>query len=157
MMNETLSIGEVARKLGLNPKTIRYYEEIGLIPPPERRGESEFSPGRRIYTGEDVERLVFIKQARLLDLSLSQIKDLLEAAEEGCCSSAKPHLKTLLKQKLLEIDEKMVTLKSLRGSLQALYHTTEAEPDGASTCPPSSTTTECVFVEVSTNLGRAYR
>lgn len=156
-MDETLSIGEVARKLGLNPKTIRYYEEIGLIPPPGRRGEGEFSPGRRVFTGKDVERLAFIKQARLLDLSLSQIKDLLEAVEEGCCSSAKPHLRTLLKQKLLEIDEKMRALESLRGSLQTLYHATEAELDGASTCPPSSTTTECVFVEVPTNLDRADR
>jgi DNA-binding transcriptional MerR regulator len=151
-MDQDLSIGEVARRVGLNPKTIRYYEEVGLIPPPKRRGESWASCGRRIFTRGDVERLAFIKQARAFELSLSQIKDLLEAMEEGCCSSARPHLKTFLESKLLEIDERMEALKDLRRAVQDLYQkTTEAELSlsqsqrRTSTCQP----TECVFpVEV---------
>ena len=157
-MDENLSIGKVARKVGLNPKTIRYYEEVGLIPPPKRRGGGWASPGYRIFTKADIGRLTFIKQARLLDLSLGQIKDLLETVEEGCCSSARPHLKTLLEAKLLEIDEKMEALKGLRSNLQGLYQkTTEVELSQrrAPICSPTSTAVECVFVEPPVSVSQA--
>lgn len=157
-MDENLSIGKVARKLGLNPKTIRYYEEVGLIPPPERRGGVWASPGHRIFTKEDMGRLTLIKQARLLDLSLGQIKELLEAVEEGCCSSARPHLKTFLESKLLEIDENMEALKGLRRTLQGLYQkTTEVELSQreAPACSPTSMAAECVFVEFPVSVSQA--
>ena len=143
------SIGKVARELGLNPKTIRYYEEIGLIPPPKRRG-GRTSPGHRVFAQKDVDRLTFIKQARLLDLSLGQIRALLEAVEEGCCSSARPQLKTFLESKLLEIDGKMEALRSLRTTLQGFYEkTAEAELANGrlQPCLPISRAVECVFGE----------
>jgi len=157
-MDENLSIGKVARKLGLNPKTIRYYEEVGLLPPPKRRGGGWASPGHRIFTKADIGRLTLIKQARLLDLSLGQIKDLLAAVEEGCCASARPHLKTLLESKLLEIDDKLEALKGLRRTLQGLYqNTTEVElgQSQAPICSPTSTAAECVFVESPVSVSQA--
>jgi len=71
-------IGEVAERTGLTPRTIRYYEEIGLLPgPPERRkGE------HRAYDEGDVERLTELKRLRdLLNLSLDELKQLAEAEE----------------------------------------------------------------------------
>jgi len=65
-MDRYLRIGEVAKKTGLNPKTIRYYEEIGLIPPPRQSEARFFSAGYRLFTREDVERLELIKRAKLL-------------------------------------------------------------------------------------------
>lgn len=156
-MGDYLSIGKVAKKLGLNPKTIRFYEEVGLIPPPKRRIGGWASAGQRIFSKKDVERLAFIKQARLLDLSLKQITELLEAVEEGCCSSSRPHLRALLEAKLLEIDGKIKTLKSLRKNLRVLHQRTlEAETNlrKAPTCGPTQTESECVFVEPPVNIGQ---
>ncbi|HYA09060.1 MAG TPA: MerR family transcriptional regulator [Gaiellaceae bacterium] len=70
-------IGEVAERTGLTPRTIRYYEEIGLLPSAERRkGE------HRLYDDADVERLQELKRLRdLLNLSLDELKQLVEAEE----------------------------------------------------------------------------
>ena len=72
-----LRIGEVAERTGLTPRTIRYYEEIGLLPSAERRkGE------HRLYDETDVERLQELKRLRdLLNLSLDELKQLVEAEE----------------------------------------------------------------------------
>jgi DNA-binding transcriptional MerR regulator len=73
-----IRIGEVAERTGLTPRTIRYYEEIGLLPgPPERRkGE------HRAYDDNDVERLGELTRLRdLLNLSLEELKQLVEAEE----------------------------------------------------------------------------
>ena len=73
-----IRIGEVAERTGLTPRTIRYYEEIGLLPgPPERRkGE------HRAYDDNDVERLSELTRLRdLLNLSLEELKQLVEAEE----------------------------------------------------------------------------
>jgi DNA-binding transcriptional MerR regulator len=73
-----MRIGEVAERTGVTPRTIRYYEEIGLLPgPPERRkGE------HRAYDDGDVERLTELTRLRdLLNLSLDELKQLIEAEE----------------------------------------------------------------------------
>jgi DNA-binding transcriptional MerR regulator len=156
-MDDYLSIGKVAKKLGLNPKTIRFYEETGLIPHPERRKASWASAGQRIFTKKAVDRLTFIKQARLLDLSLNQIKELLDAIEEGCCSSSRPHLRALLEAKLLEVNGKIQALKSLRTNLKGLHQRTlevELISRKATTCGPTQTESECVFVEPPVHIGQ---
>ncbi len=80
----TLRIGEVAELTGVTPRTIRYYEEIGLL-----GGEAERAHGKhRVYTEADVERLQEIVRLRdLLGLSLEQLSQLLEA------ESARAHLR----------------------------------------------------------------
>jgi DNA-binding transcriptional MerR regulator len=72
-----LRIGEVAERTGVTPRTIRYYEEIGLLPSFERRkGE------HRLYDDADVERLQELTRLRdLLNLSLDELKQLVEAEE----------------------------------------------------------------------------
>jgi MerR family transcriptional regulator, repressor of the yfmOP operon len=73
-----IRIGQVAERTGLTPRTIRYYEEIGLLPgPPERR-----KGAHRAYDDGDVERLTELTRLRdLLNLSLDELKQLVEAEE----------------------------------------------------------------------------
>ena len=71
-----LRIGELAARTGLTPRTIRYYEEIGLL----RGGQNRAKGGHRHYDGDDVERLALIARLRdLLGLSLEQLHDLVAA------------------------------------------------------------------------------
>jgi len=116
------TIGSVARALGLKPKTIRYYEEIGVVPPPHRGGSGWLSAGRRLYTEKDIERLRFVKEARHLDFSLDDIRQLLEKYENGppCGCAARPFLKTLVLTKLEEIDAALEALQALRAELRSL-------------------------------------
>jgi DNA-binding transcriptional MerR regulator len=67
-----MQIGEVAARVGLSLRTIRHYDEIGLVAPSERS-----AGGFRLYSEEDVERLSFIKTLRPLDFTLEQVRDLL--------------------------------------------------------------------------------
>lgn len=72
-----LQIGEVAEQLGLTPRTLRYYEEIGLLAPPSR-----MEGGFRLYSAPDIDRLENIVQLkRLLGFSLREIKQVVEAME----------------------------------------------------------------------------
>lgn len=147
-MNRLLHIGEVGETVGLNPKTIRYYEEIGLLPKP-RRSEVIHGKGYRLYTQEDLNRLLFIKQAKLLDISLAQIKELLVSIEEGCCGSARPHLAILLEQKLTEIEERIQELKQLHHHLNWLKQETTRMPaqKALSSCASTASPSGCVFIE----------
>jgi len=73
-----IRIGEVAERTGLTPRTIRYYEEIGLLPGPPDRRKGE----HRAYDDTDVERLSELTRLRdLLNLSLDELKQLVEAEE----------------------------------------------------------------------------
>lgn len=65
-----LSIGQLCEAAEVSPRTVRYYEEIGLLDPPRRRGN------KRVYTDEDVRRLKFIQRLKLLGLSLAEMAEL---------------------------------------------------------------------------------
>lgn len=69
-------IGEVATRVGLSLRTIRHWDEVGLVVPSARS-----TGGFRLYTEDDVERLQFIKTLKPLDLSLDQIKDLVSVMD----------------------------------------------------------------------------
>lgn len=75
-MERHLRISEVAKLTGLNPKTLRYYEAIKIIHA-ARRTEVPHGKGYRLYSEEDLRRLAFVKHAKLLDLSLSEIRELI--------------------------------------------------------------------------------
>ena len=109
-----------SQRLAMNPRTIRFYEAVGLLPPPQRTAHGYASTGHRLFAPDDLERLQFIRQARLLDLSLDQIRDLLEATDKGCCGSARPHLKTLIRGKLPELRRRMAELRRLERHLEDL-------------------------------------
>lgn len=114
-------IGELAGQLGINPKTIRYYEEIGLLPEPDRT-ESNY----RVYGSEDRERLAFILRARQLEFSLDETREILsfrEAGELPC-----PYVLREMERKIQEIEERMRGLERLRAELGRLKEDAEAIP-----------------------------
>ena len=115
-MKAGMTIGELAAALRLNPKTIRYYEEVGLLPEP-RRSES----GYRLYSRPEMERLRLVKRAKLLGLSLAEIKGIVEYAIDGHCNALERQLLSLVEAKLTEIDEKIGDLAAFRNNLRQ-YH-----------------------------------
>jgi DNA-binding transcriptional MerR regulator len=70
-------IGEVAEAVGLSLRTIRHYEEVGLVPPSGRS-----AGGFRLYTDDDVERLRLVKHMKPLDFSLEEMRELLELRDQ---------------------------------------------------------------------------
>jgi MerR family transcriptional regulator, repressor of the yfmOP operon len=77
MRTVTLRIGEIAERSGLTPRTIRYYEELGLLP----RGDRELGK-HRVYTEADVERVLELKRLRdLLGLSLDELRSMVDAED----------------------------------------------------------------------------
>ncbi len=74
--DEMLQIGEVADRVGLSLRTVRYYEEMGLLVPAQRT-----EGGFRLYTDEQVERLGLIKRMKPLGFTVQQMRDLLDARD----------------------------------------------------------------------------
>lgn len=114
------SIGEAARASGLSPKTIRYYERIGLIPRAPRHDGFARTGGNRVYGRQDVERLKFIRHARMLDLSLEEIGHLVAALDEGRCPSGQPEYGRTLAAHLERIDKRLAHLHGLRRQIEGL-------------------------------------
>jgi DNA-binding transcriptional MerR regulator len=105
-----LQVGEVSRRLGLNPQTLYFYERIGLMPSPKRT-----TAGYRLYDRLDLERLSFITQAKALGLSLDEIKELL-MLQDGQQLSCQEVYARLLK-KVEQIDETIAKLQTLKAQL----------------------------------------
>jgi len=147
-MDNILLIGQVAKEVGLSTKLIRYYENVGLIPAPARGQSGHTSSGYRLFTQEDVRRLEFVKRARLLDLPLANIRELLAAHENGCCGTTRPNLRVLLEVKRRELDEKISELQLLRDDLELLYQDltpTSPNPREEAECRSGASACECLF------------
>lgn len=125
--SEYLQIGEASERVNLTQRTLRYYEEKGLLKPPSR-----LEGGFRLYSPEDVERIERIKELRdLLGFSLAEIKEMLEAEDvkreiragwrrdadtaEKAAKIAKAHEITLHQVAL--IDQKMAKMAEMRNHL----------------------------------------
>lgn len=110
-----LKIGEVARKTGLPVERIRYYERRGLLEP---AGRSD--AGYRLYTDEEVARLLFIKRAKLLGLTLGEIAELVTLAAECNQGEVMPRLEETIDEKLRDTRQKLAELSAFQDSL--LYY-----------------------------------
>lgn len=110
---EYMNIGTVAEKCGVPPKSIRYYESIGLIEPAERRAN-----GYRSYSSQDMRTLAFIKRARSLGFSVEEVRDLLDLWRDGNRKSAA--VKALAGQHIAALDRKIEELQSMRKALADL-------------------------------------
>ena len=95
--------GQLAKKAGVNPETVRYYEKTGLLPK-AKRTES----GYRLFSEEDVKRIKFIKRAKELGFTLKEIKELLELRFEnqGECQE----VRKLAEEKLQDVEKKIQDL-----------------------------------------------
>lgn len=123
-----LKIGAAAKALGISPKTIRFYEDIGLIPPSRREGSGWFGAGQRVYEESELERLEFVKEARQLDFAIEDIRQLLATYESGppCGCGARPFLKMLVERKLGQIAQTIGELEALRDEMLSLHARTVA-------------------------------
>lgn len=113
-INNRMRIGELTKRAGVTPRTIRYYESIGLMPPGEREGN-----GQHYYSEETLERLRKIDQLKKLGLSLEEIcgvVDLYFIDPSGL--QTKQKVLTILRQHLTETDQKMSELQLFRNELQ---------------------------------------
>ena len=113
-------IGEAAKVSGLSVKTIRYYEEVGLIPKAARTDGGTHTGGHRLYTEADIARLRFIRHARLVELGLADIRELLALAGRKSCPGGLPEYQEVLNRHLREIDGRMRHLMGLRTVIEDL-------------------------------------
>ncbi len=107
-----MKIADVAEASGLSAKTIRYYEDIGLVRP--MRGEN----GYRAFVETDVHKLTFLARARSLGFSIKECRTLLSLYEDRARASA--DVKALAEAHLRRIDHKIAELEGLRGTLATL-------------------------------------
>lgn len=108
---EVTQIGALAKQLNITTRTIRYYEEIGLMGTIDRQGGTT-----RSYNKDDVLRLKFILKMKSLGISLKEIQELSDIFDihEQEFSSITPKLIEILDHHITMLDEKMVSLSSLR-------------------------------------------
>lgn len=113
--SDRFGIGEISRKVNLTPRTIRYYEDIGLLNSIKR-----VEGGRRVYTEDDVRRLKFIKRLKLLGLSLDEMRELEELyLSHRSNAMVLPRLIELLNRHLESIGNRMDQLKILQRDIEA--------------------------------------
>jgi DNA-binding transcriptional MerR regulator len=115
-------IGEVAACSGLSVKTIRYYDDRGLLAPNVKRSSS----GYRLFGAAVFNRLSFIKRAQTLGLSLSEIENILQVRDRGelPCPEAKQHLQA----KVASISQQIQELETLKAQLQEILNYWEEQP-----------------------------
>jgi len=131
----TLNVSTLARQVGIRPDTLRYYERVGLLPPPLR------SPaGYRQYDPAIVERLRFIRGAQQFGLRLREIADLLAVRDRGACPCG--HAEVLVRQRISELDAEIARLVGIRHELTQL-----AADCAAGACPDSVWPCEAGFIQ----------
>lgn len=114
-MKDKMRIGEFAEQAGVTPRTIRYYEGLGLLGPNEREGQ-----GFRYYTETELGRLKKIEALKQLGLSLEEIGEVLPLyCDDPTGVRGKLRVLELLEQSLIETDEKIESLQRFRAELQA--------------------------------------
>jgi DNA-binding transcriptional MerR regulator len=108
-----MGVTALARRTGVAPDTVRYYEKVDLLPPVGRSAASY-----RLYDETSVDRLRFIQGAQRLGLRLADIKTLLDVRDTGSCPCAPAE--DLLRRRITELDTELARLTALRGDLVAM-------------------------------------
>jgi MerR family transcriptional regulator, copper efflux regulator len=120
-----MNISEVGKRAGLPPKTIRFYEDIGLITP------KRMANGYRVFTTADLHRLAFLRRARALGFGIEECRALLALYADPTRASAQ--VKELARDHLLRVDAQLHELTELRATLNALV--ASCAGDGRPDCP----------------------
>ena len=120
-----LNIGDVAKRTGLRAKTIRYYEDIGLVKP--LRDTNDY----RVFRETDLHKLTFLSRARALGFTIDDCRKLLALYEDKGRASA--DVKALTEKHLVEIEDKIRDLQAMHATLSHLAH--ECAGDGRPDCP----------------------
>jgi DNA-binding transcriptional MerR regulator len=124
--DKTHQIGTLAAEFGLNPKTLRYYETIGLLRAPQRTAS-----GYRMYGQSEREQLAFIMKARVIGLTLQEIGEILALRRGG--DQPCEHVVGLLDTRLVEIESQIQALQEFRDDLTRM-RSEAAETASTSDC-----------------------
>ncbi len=126
-----MKIGEVAELTGTSTKTIRFYEDSGLVPPPERTPS-----GHRVYGPETADRLRFIRRCQAAGMTLQEVRQILTVHDRG--ESPCGHVSRVLSERLDHVRAQIAELVTLETHLQTLLtHAAQGQPtdhDNASVC-----------------------
>jgi MerR family copper efflux transcriptional regulator len=116
-------IAEVADRTGFSTPTLRYYEEIGLLPPAART-----PAGYRVYDDRAIARLRFVARAKQLGCTLDEIGELADAWDRDECAPVKHQLRDLVAGKLDEVEARLAELRALRADLRRAAELLETAP-----------------------------
>lgn len=113
MMRQAVPIGEASRQSGVKVPTIRYYEQIGLLPAPPRN-----EGNRRLFDASDLRRLAFIRHARELGFEIAAIRTLLALQDDPgqSCAAADQ----LAREHLAEVERRIASLAALKAELKRM-------------------------------------
>jgi Hg(II)-responsive transcriptional regulator len=125
---DTLTIGKLARQIGIGVETLRYYERRGLVVPQHRT-----QSGYRIYDTQARQRLGFIRRAQALGFSLDEIGELLTLSGQPDASAAE--VKQLTQDKIHDIDARILDLQRMRSALAELECQCPGNAGTTAECP----------------------
>ncbi|MDQ7829415.1 MAG: heavy metal-responsive transcriptional regulator [Armatimonadota bacterium] len=115
-----LTIGRLGNLAGLEAKTLRYYDRVGLVRPSGRT-----AAGYRMYEEDTVNRLHFIRRAKALGMSLADIRRILAVRDEGAAPCE--HVLALVTDNLTKVEGQIAQLERIRGDLRRLRRLLKAE------------------------------
>jgi MerR family transcriptional regulator, copper efflux regulator len=122
-----ITIGQLARKVGLRPSAIRYYETQGILRSPTRSAS-----GYRLYESDAIELLGFVRRSKELGFSLDEVRQLIETSKKHppCALSRK-----LIEKHLAAVEREIHHLSSVRDRLKRLMHQPAPGGDAKGVCP----------------------
>jgi len=134
-----MRIGDLAKKAGTTLRTIRYYEQLGLIRPVGRT-----KGGFRLYEEDELRKLRLIKSMQLLDIPLAQVKDFFDQRKLGrTAAEIAPHIRQILQAQLGHMEQRIARYRSMQESLRQTLDILgccarcprEPGPEACLTCP----------------------
>ncbi len=120
-----MNISQAAQVCGLPNKTIRYYEEIGLVVPMRQEGNDY-----RVYSSGDIAQLRFLQRARAVGFSLDECRELLALYSNPQRRCAE--VKALVNEKIVQVDQQLIALNAMRDTLMTMAN--ECAGDDTSDC-----------------------
>ena len=125
MVHDSLTIGPLSKRVGMNIETIRYYEREGLVPAPPRSGG-----GYRLYNEHHRKRLVFVRRSRELGFSLDEVRELLNMVDGGYTCG---EVRGLTLEHLADVKQKLADLRRLERTLKKIA--SQCEGGDVPDCP----------------------
>lgn len=119
-------IGGAAKAVGVDPRTLRYYESIGLLPAAGRTDS-----GYRLYSERDLEQLRFARKAQAVGLTLAEIREIIEIRTTGRCPCG--HVDKIVTRSLEEVEKRLRELRKMRRDLRRIL--AMPRPRGSGTRP----------------------
>ena len=108
-----LKVSDIAKRSGISPDAVRFYEKEGLLPPAPRT-----ESGYRAYDESTTQRIDFIKGAQAMGLKLAEIRELLDIQDKGACPCG--HTRTIVERRVAELDVEIERLAKMRAQLAAM-------------------------------------